>query len=922
MKKPILDTLFDVPPCRAQESSPTLSTPPLRGVAVLLLDPSLLPKPAREPSRLLRRFFSAIGRRLHDAPFRCAHDSSNVDAALVVSSVLLIVIALHRVTTSEDSARSARGGVARHNLKSSLKMLAMLVVVPLGCGMVMPTRSVSQPRTLDTIEVDEEIVIGEGTYGVVYSARESDTGREFVAKRSRDDALSRKYFAIEKALNEQVARWSPASSLYAGLVRKAGKLPAWLGGGFKEYLLFERVVGGRDLGTYIEEGACGLDSLGAALGLGCIGDECMLDANDDACFADPDLARSGTANVLVAATVMDMVLTSLIELQGAGVCHRDVKPANMLIDPLAQTVRLIDLGSGLNVETKLGYDAKRSPVSPRYCPPEQFVDETNWRSFDVYSLAVSALRVMLSPALRTNKDLDEFNAEFARAGHRLDTWLGSKLAAKAVPTRLLAPLSALSSSSSNDWDSAAKAFWRLLCRMTVADPAQRVDVLSAAQAARDVLRRLTEAAAPVPESPPFIFLSPHDDDNTVVRLTVAAPLGVVVEDTSAGPVVAQVQKKGNAAKLGRPKVGDRLLQVEWTDGVSRVETVDDVLESMRAIERGALFEVTFVDNAPPAVAPVGPRRELRAARCGAYRRRGTARAAIEDAVAIASSTFADFLDARDWPNRPVTAENLASRDVRLTKHDDFVLAVVADGHGGQVQTHCARRLPELVAEALPTTPSLEQALRAAWTRCAEEYVSDDPGGAVVAAICIRGQDCAVLHCGDTRLVASQNRADVDVVFATSDHSLRVDAEVDALLKRGASLEAGRVVADQWRVAVPRALGGTIWRQAGITPAADTTVLDPTMLDHIIIASDGLWDVLSSREAALYVRARRLFRSNDSPTEVARHLADRAAALGSGDDISVAILFLDHIDKEPPQREAPSVEVASSPADSSSEMTRR
>lgn len=809
-------------------------------------------------------------------------------------------------------------------------MFLVVVFVPLGFGMVVPTRSVSQPRTLESIEVDEEMVIGEGTYGVVYSAREPETGREFVAKRSRDDALSLKYFAIEKALNEQVARWNPASSLYAGMLRKAGRLPEWLpkwlGGGLTEYLVFERVVGGRDLGTYIEEGACGVDALGAALGLGCLGEECVLE-DDDACFADPDLARSGTANLLAAATVMDVVLTSLVELHGAGVCHRDVKPGNLLIDPLAQTVRLIDLGSGLDVETKLGYDAKRSPVSPRYCPPEQFVDEANWRSFDVYSLAVSALRIMLSPALRTNKDLDQFNAEFARTGHSLDKWLGSKLTAKAVPTRLLAPLSALSSSSSNDWDAAAKAFWRLLGRMTVADPAQRVDVLSAAQAVRDVLRRLTEAPSPSPESPPLVFLSPHDDNNTLVRLTAAAPLGIVVEETSAGPVVTQVKSKGNAAKLGRPKVGDRLLQVEWADGAAeskraRVETVDDVLEAMRAIERGALFEVTYIDNAPPAVAPVGPRRELRAVRCGAYRRRGTARAAIEDAVAIASSTFADFLDARDWPKRKVTAEKLASRDFRFTKHDDFVLAVVADGHSGQVQTHCARRLPELVAEALTTTPSLEQALRAAWARCAEEYVSDEPAGAVVAAICIRGQECAVLHCGDARIVAAQNRPDVDVVFATSDHSLRDDAEVDALVKRGGTMQVGRVVAKEWRVGVPRALGGTIWRQAGITPAADTTVLDPTMLDHVIIASDGLWDKISSREAALYVRARRLFRSSESPTAVARHLADRAAALGSDDDISVAILYLDHIDKEPPQQEALSAGAASYPADAPSETIAR
>ena len=67
-----------------------------------------------------------------------------------------------------------------------------------------------------------------------------------------------------------------------------------------------------------------------------------------------------------------------------------------------------------------------------------------------------ALRLLLSPALRSANDVDAFNVEFAAAGHDLDRWLSTKLAQTALPERLLAPLSALRSLKSG------AALWRPL----------------------------------------------------------------------------------------------------------------------------------------------------------------------------------------------------------------------------------------------------------------------------------------------------------------------------------------------------------------------------------------------------------------------------------------------------------------------------
>ena len=84
----------------------------------------------------------------------------------------------------------------------------------------------------------------------------------------------------------------------------------------------------------------------------------------------------------------------------------------------------------------------------------------------------------------------------------------------------------------------------------------------------------------------------------------------------------------------------------------------------------------------------------------------------------------------------------------------------------------------------------------------------------------------------------------------------------------------------------------VWRAAGISPAPDVATLACDGADGLVLASDGLWDVLSSDDAAAFVRANRLFRPERSAAQVAAALASRAAALGSTDDVSVVCVFFD------------------------------
>ena len=757
------------------------------------------------------------------------------------------------------------------------------------------------------IAVDETRLIGEGSYGVVVAAQAGDDADGFVAKRAKKDDLSRQYWATEKFLNEKLAGVGGVAG-YAGVA--AGPTP---GRGLfdpktTDYLVFERVPGGRDAASYVGDGSCGVDALAAALGIDACAyeDECPA-LPDEACAAsDPEAARSGAANLAVASRVLAFLADAVGGVNGVGVAHRDVKASNVLVSPRDRSLRLIDFGSGFDVASRRGYEARRSPVSPRYCPPERFCDPESaaWRTFDAYGCAYVALRVLLSPYLRSDNDVDAFNVEFAAADHDLDAWLGSKMAQTALPERLLSPLAAIGAFEADG----AVDLWKLLKRMMVGDPSKRLSCASAAPEARALADRLGSSAAnrvvdEAKRRPPDLPATQGFAFGDEKRLTLEMPLGIVVEEDDSGVFVAEVGASGAAERLGAPAVGDRLVSLEYVDRSGDVQFVDlraatfeAAMAALTAAPKGRLLEVVVdARERRPEAAPLLPEtRRVIGVSLGAYRRRGSARAAIEDCVALAAAGDAARLDARDWATRDVAAEATAP----LAAGAGCAFALVADGHGGQeASRHAARRFPELLAEKLDSrdgrSSSLEAALRYAWLRCAEEFDKDGPGGAVAVAACVDvdAQALALLHCGDSRCVAVRAGRPA-AAFATSDHTLADPRERGALENRGGSAQGGRVVAENWRVAVPRALGGSAWRRAKISPAPDVDVLDLGDADALVLASDGLWDALSSDDAASFVNARRLFRPSDDAVAVARSLADRAAALGSTDDISVAVVFLD------------------------------
>ena len=64
-------------------------------------------------------------------------------------------------------------------------------------------------------------------------------------------------------------------------------------------------------------------------------------------------------------------LPGIQALHKAGLVHRDVKPANIVLSEAQRRFKLIDLGACADLRSGTNYIPDESILDPMYCPPEQ-----------------------------------------------------------------------------------------------------------------------------------------------------------------------------------------------------------------------------------------------------------------------------------------------------------------------------------------------------------------------------------------------------------------------------------------------------------------------------------------------------------------------------------------------------------------------
>lgn len=176
--------------------------------------------------------------------------------------------------------------------------------------------------------------------------------------------------------------------------------------------------------------------------------------------------------------VLHEILSALAFIHARGIVHRDVKPANILVDAGARCLRLIDFGSACDAAgwvVKQGLRPDRVPCSVLYVAPEQRLDMRSPYTFDVYSAAMVFLCVAI-PSLGVSQDaLYDLRIELRDFDHDPFAWRDNPATVppegwEAIFGWRSGPVEA---------ETLADRAWDLLTQLIAFDPSKRLTAASA-----------------------------------------------------------------------------------------------------------------------------------------------------------------------------------------------------------------------------------------------------------------------------------------------------------------------------------------------------------------------------------------------------------------------------------------------------------
>lgn len=184
------------------------------------------------------------------------------------------------------------------------------------------------------------------------------------------------------------------------------------------------------------------------------------------------------------------------------------------------------------------------------------------------------------------------------------------------------------------------------------------------------------------------------------------------------------------------------------------------------------------------------------------------------------------------------------------------------GHGGReavdyIERNLHRSLASKLKAGAHPTQALESAFLETDQAMQQTRMYQDSGSTVAAAL-LRpstsraGQrDLFAANAGDARtVVAVHNGSSLQAVRLSRDHTPHDPAEAERVRRAGGTVFRGRV---DGQLAVSRAIGDHSLKRSGVSAQPHHAHL-PLTQDHkfVIVACDGLWDVMTDAEAVSLV----------------------------------------------------------------------
>jgi len=213
----------------------------------------------------------------------------------------------------------------------------------------------------------------------------------------------------------------------------------------------------------------------------------------------------------------------------------------------------------------------------------------------------------------------------------------------------------------------------------------------------------------------------------------------------------------------------------------------------------------------------------------------------------------------------ISMEDAHTHILQMTDDKNAAFFGVYDGHGGsKVASHVSRHLHKyIVRRPEYKDGNYEQAIIKGFLECDEamktdESLKDEMSGSTAITMLYRNNRLYVGNVGDSRAIACINGIAEPL---STDHKPQDLEEKARIEKAGGFVEFNRV---NGNLALSRALGDFAFKMKPdliaekqiISPEPEIVVRDVSEeLQFIVLACDGIWDVLSNQEVADFIIAR-------------------------------------------------------------------
>ncbi|CCH61615.1 hypothetical protein TBLA_0F00700 [Henningerozyma blattae CBS 6284] len=232
---------------------------------------------------------------------------------------------------------------------------------------------------------------------------------------------------------------------------------------------------------------------------------------------------------------------------------------------------------------------------------------------------------------------------------------------------------------------------------------------------------------------------------------------------------------------------------------------------------------------------------------------------------------------------------------------DWGYFAVFDGHAGiQASKWCGSHLHTVIEEKIldDETRDIRDVLNESFVTIDKHINSELTGSSgCTAAVCVLRwevpDDISVdninltqhkrklytANVGDTRIVLFRNGSSIRLTY---DHKASDQLEMERIESAGGLIMKSRV---NGMLAVTRSLGDKFFDSLVVATPFTTSVEITDQDEFLIIACDGLWDVIEDQEAC------EMIKDINDPNEAAKILVRMALEKGTTDNVTVMVVFL-------------------------------